>query len=132
MINRILAGIIDQQAPSLCWHSAPVDTQRLSINAQRISGGTTDPQKIYRNDGQKGVKPAIKKIGSHPSDNSHLVTGGFMTSLLLIVIRLFHAAVYLSTRAIFLLYQFINADVERLKKRYTIMIMATPSIACPV
>jgi hypothetical protein len=39
---------------------------------------------------------------------------------------------YLSTSATFLLYQFIKAEVERLKQRYTIIIIATPSMACPV
>src|SRR5688500_16424282 len=34
--------------------------------------------------------------------------------------------------AIRALYQFMNAEIERLMVRYTAMMIATPSIACPV
>src|SRR6185369_13105086 len=35
-------------------------------------------------------------------------------------------------RAIRALYQFMNPEIERLMVRYTAMMIATPSIACPV
>src|SRR5262245_12636888 len=38
----------------------------------------------------------------------------------------------LHRRAIRALYQFMNAEIERLMVRYTAMMIATPSIACPV
>jgi hypothetical protein len=39
------------------------------------------------------------------------------------------AFTYRSTKAAFLLYQFIIADVSKLKIRYSTMIRATPSMA---
>ena len=39
---------------------------------------------------------------------------------------------YLSTIAIFLLYQFMKTEVVRLKKRYTAMIIRIGSMDCPV
>jgi len=80
MINLILAGIIDQQAPSLCWHSAPVDIQRLSINAQRISGGTISHKQYIVIRVRRELNQPLNKLDlTHPMTPT-LVRGGFNSS----------------------------------------------------
>ena len=68
---------------------------------------------------------------AHPMTPT-LVTGGLNSAVCVDKASSMFLAHYLSTRATLLLYQFIKIDVERLKIRYTTMIMATPSMACPV
>src|SRR4030042_1751647 len=56
MINRMLAGMIDQQAPSPVRHCSAVDNQRLSMNAHFTKGGIT----LYRKKSITIVRTELK------------------------------------------------------------------------
>lgn len=124
--------MIDQQAPLADRHSVEVDDHRLSINIHRISGGTIlQRKKNVTRVSTELNKPLNRFDLIHPI-TPMLVKGGLISSIWAgedrlegCVIGLAHpvsdfvfcADSHRSINAIFLLYQFMNAEVTRLKIR---------------
>ncbi len=116
MINRRLVVIMDQQAPPAALHSCEVVVQTLSMKAHRKSGGTIFQRKNRVTTVRSELNHPLKMLLlAHPITPT-LVTGGFSSSLT-VSGKDASMAHYLSTRATLLLYQFIKADVDRLKIR---------------
>ena len=75
-------------------------------------------QKKEHDHSKDGIEYAVEKIQSHPFEYSDADEGRqYSFSLNTVVSRFDHGMSYLSTRAIFLLYQFIKSDVSKLKQR---------------
>ncbi len=89
-------------------------------------------QKKYRHHRQNGIEPAVEQVGLYPADNTDMDDRRFNLLFSGWFCNICHGFSYRSTKAAFLLYQFIMTDVSKLKIRYSAMIRATPSMAWPV
>ena len=72
--------MIDQQAPSFCRHSVPVENQRLSMNAQRISGGMISHKPYSVTIVKKELNQLLNRLDLTQPMIPTLVTGGFNSS----------------------------------------------------
>ncbi len=63
--------MIDQQAPAACLHAWPVVCHALSMNAQRMKGGTTFHKKKRVTMVRMELKTPLKQVVFHPSDETN-------------------------------------------------------------
>jgi hypothetical protein len=131
MINRKFFEMIDQHAPpGDCLQEALPASHVLSTNAHCNNGGIVFHRRKSVTMVRIELKTPLNKFARiHPIIPTFTL-GGFKSSFIcaLNASKTYH----LSTSATFLLYQFIKADVDKLKMRYIVIINATPSIDCPV
>ena len=104
-------------------------TQSALIKAQSING-TNNTYITYKPISVRIVLSGDEnKFKRNQANDPIVVEGGNKSADFLLSVIV---ARYRSTKETRLLYQFINIDITRLNVRYTAMVIATISIACPV
>ena len=105
--------MIDQQAPSMSRQASAEVFQTLSMNAQLKNGGTICQSSSRTAIVNSELNQLLNRLPRSQPITPTSVIGGLIFGSILEDWSWDH----LSTRAIFLLYQFINTDVDKLKKR---------------
>src|SRR4026209_2523212 len=125
-MNRCFSAMNPQQAPRASWQALASGRQTAAMDppaaaARLVAGpGVGPPNRVDE-------RPVDERRYAFPQNQKQENAQGRA--------RPVREQVFpqpLHRRAIRALYQFMNAEIERLMVRYTAMMMATPSIACPV